>query len=469
VEKVVALANLSQGIVRFYFDSKDAMLVASLAYLAAEFEEHVLQPVAALKADPVQALTRLVELYFDPVIASARKVSVWYAFWGEASSRQEYYAICGKKDSDFEALVQELVGKLIAKEGSTHLDADAVALGLIGVLEVLWQYFAFQDEANVDRERARQRSMAYLRSAFPVSFGGSRAVARAPAAQAPPSVPDANGAAPLPPSAYASAELLVRERAQLLRPAWQLVGHEAQVTKAGDFLVRDLAGERALVLRDEAGQLRVFRNACPHRPHALIERPQGRLSGPLTCTAHQLSFGWDGRQTGGVAAGDLTPLEVVQRGPLIFVRGARGPGSAADAAPPEVAGGMPPGLVPAGEHEHRVEADWKLVVEQWLDAAPAAGTFLAPNQRVQREGGVLEILQVIPEAPGRCRLRAFIYAAGGKVRAASARWPGKVLAADIAQVESTQLGVALAGEDRQGCAPPGEPLASFRRAVRALL
>jgi hypothetical protein len=114
-----------------------------------------------------------------------------------------------------------------------------------------------------------------------------------------------------------------------------------------------------------------------------------------------------------------------------------------------------------------VEADWKLVVEQWLDAAPPTGTFLPPNQLVQREGGVLEILQVIPEGPGRCRLRAFLYAP--KSRAAPARWPSRALAADIAQVESTQLGVALAGEDRQGSAPPGEQLAGFRRSVRALL
>jgi AcrR family transcriptional regulator len=46
VEKVVALADLSPGIVRFYFDSKAAMLVASLEYLAAEFEERVMAPVA---------------------------------------------------------------------------------------------------------------------------------------------------------------------------------------------------------------------------------------------------------------------------------------------------------------------------------------------------------------------------------------------------------------------------------------
>src|SRR6201996_883516 len=62
VEKVVALADLSPGIVRFYFDSKDAMMVASLAYLAAEFEERVMQPVAALKDDPIKALELLIDL-----------------------------------------------------------------------------------------------------------------------------------------------------------------------------------------------------------------------------------------------------------------------------------------------------------------------------------------------------------------------------------------------------------------------
>ena len=56
VEKVVALADLSPGIVRFYFDSKAAMLVASLEYLAAEFGERVLGPVAQLKHNPVAAL-----------------------------------------------------------------------------------------------------------------------------------------------------------------------------------------------------------------------------------------------------------------------------------------------------------------------------------------------------------------------------------------------------------------------------
>jgi len=42
-----------------------------------------------------------------------------------------------------------------------------VALGLIGVLEVLWQGFAFESEANIDRAAAVARSLAFLRSVFP--------------------------------------------------------------------------------------------------------------------------------------------------------------------------------------------------------------------------------------------------------------------------------------------------------------
>jgi TetR/AcrR family transcriptional repressor of bet genes len=172
VSRVVALAGLSPGIVRFYFNSKAAMLVAALEYLASEFGERVLKPVAALKHSPVVALGLLVELYLDAEIASPRKVSVWYSFWGEASSRQEYLDICGGKDEDFARLVRELVDTLIAQTGARHLDADGVALGLIGVLEVLWQGIAFQSEENIDRRALVARALAYLRSVFPGQFPG---------------------------------------------------------------------------------------------------------------------------------------------------------------------------------------------------------------------------------------------------------------------------------------------------------
>src|SRR5260370_1952959 len=78
----------------------------------------------------------MVDLYLDPDIASPRKVSVWYAFWGEASSRQEYYDICGQKDESFAAMVRELIERLILQTSQPQLDPDWLALGLLVVLEM---------------------------------------------------------------------------------------------------------------------------------------------------------------------------------------------------------------------------------------------------------------------------------------------------------------------------------------------
>jgi len=236
VEKVVAIAKMSPGIVRFYFDSKAAMLVAALKFLAAEFEERVLVPVTLLKSTPVAALKLLVELYLDPEIASPRKVSVWYAFWGEASARQEYYDICGQKDESSAKLVRELVESLIRSTAQPHLDPDGIALGLIGVLEILWQDIAFQTERDLDRAQAVRRAMAFLQSIFPGCFGP----------------------APAPKPADAAAQ-----RDALFEGAWTIVGHEAQIPRPGDSLAADFGAGRVLVVRGDTGAVRAVRDGVP--------------------------------------------------------------------------------------------------------------------------------------------------------------------------------------------------------------
>jgi TetR/AcrR family transcriptional regulator, transcriptional repressor of bet genes len=178
IDKVVTIAEMSPGIVNFYFDTKAALLVAALDHLAVEFEKSVLAPVEALRATPARALEQLITLYLDPAIASPRKVSVWYSFWGEASARSEYLAICGKRDVAFSDLVRGLMDDLIAARGDSHLNADAVALGLVGALEMTWQDIAFREEDEIDRDAARARCLAYLDSVFPPKNGEQRAEAQ---------------------------------------------------------------------------------------------------------------------------------------------------------------------------------------------------------------------------------------------------------------------------------------------------
>ena len=466
-------------------------------------------PVAKLKADPVAALELLVDLYLDPEIASPRKVSVWYAFWGEANSRQEYYDICGQKDEGFAVLVRELIGRLIELSGQSHLDPDGIALGLIGVLEMLWQDFAFRSENDIDRPAAKARCMAYLRSIFPGEFSGPRTRSGEPSSVS------AGFAA----WAYASDRAWSLERESLFRDSWQIVAHESQVPKADDFLTADLGLERIVLLRDGFGGMHALRNSCPQLPHTLLEEHRGHLAGGIIeCPVHGLRFGADGRRRSGGDA-DLAALEVSFAAGFYWVRaqgGAADPSTMPQVAATRLARTLEEGRVLRERADLDVHANWKLVAEQWLDRLPAraaagadaletsidplgaspgwstaryrrlAGSgsgepwavcFLAPNQLIERRPDGLSVLQIIPTGPAQCRIRR-IHVARGTVtqeeRAAGAlqylagRLVPRGRGGCVAIAESAQRGLSEFGY-RVSAAAPSAAVAWFRRGLAARL
>jgi TetR/AcrR family transcriptional repressor of bet genes len=490
VEKVVGIAKMSPGIVRFYFASKAAMLVASLQYLAAEFEEQLLVPVSRLKSTPVPALELMVDLYLDPEIASPRKVSVWYAFWGEASSRQEYYDICGQKDESFAALVRELIERLIIETSQPQLDPDGIALGLIGVLEMLWQDFAFRTEAEIDRAGAKRRAIAYLRSIFPGQFVGSQSEAGG----------TANGRR-LPGWVYANARLFAAEREVLFLDSWQLAAPQAGIPRAGDFLAVDLGIERVLIVRGAAGEVHAFRNSCSEAPHILSTARGGNVSF-IQCTLHGLEFELDGRRRGARGTADLTALELRVTEGLILVRTAeRRHGPTGD--DPWSSFTLPPGSRSLGPPaQTAVAADWKLVVEQGLEsqmmdrtharsigwsarsyrqlAGPAADLdrprrLFAPNHLVEQRSDGYTILQVLPSGPGQSILRSHEFTVCEQDRLARAirylasRLKPSTRPSDIAVTESIQKGIVAFGHEAAESSRAAAETVAFRRRLVTLM
>ncbi len=491
VEKVVAIAKMSPGIVRFYFDSKAAMLVASLQFLSAEFEEQLLVPVARLKSRPVAALELMVDLYLDPEIASPRKVSVWYAFWGEASSRQEYYDICGHQDESFAALVRELIERLILDTSQPQLDPDGVALGLIGVLEMLWQDFAFRTEAEIDRDGAKRRALAYLRSIFPGQFAGSAADG------------DAIGSDRRPAGwVYSNGRLFAAEREALFQDSWQLGGHLTQVARPGDFRAVDLGVERALLLRDAAGKVRAFRNSCSEAPHVLTSAQSGHVN-VIQCTIHGVQFELDGRRRGSRGSADLTPLELRILGELILVRSAQRHRPLLEIADSWQEFSPPPGSRPVSVPvESVMAADWKLVVEQWLESMSTAmlyterlswsarayskllgatvdfrwqRRFIAPNHLIEVRPDGFSLFQVLPLGPGRSLLRQYDYSSCEAERPArvaqylASRQSPYARRAAIAVAESTQVGIVTFGHEAAQGARAAPAVSAFRRQLLALV
>src|SRR5262249_50050215 len=157
--------------------------------------------------------------------------------------------------------------------------------------------------------------------------------------------------------------------------SWQLVGHEADIPRKGDYLTADLAGERVLVLRSLDGHIHAFRNGCRKRPHTLLSAARGHLTSTLACDIHGLVYDLDGKLRSGDTPGHLMPLELARPGKFMLVRvSAARPVDPGSATLLEIAGAPSgdwealPDLRPEGISDIAVEADWKLVVEQWLDA-----------------------------------------------------------------------------------------------------
>jgi choline monooxygenase len=184
----------------------------------------------------------------------------------------------------------------------------------------------------------------------------------------------------IPSSWYFDAELYDLERRSIFGGAWQMAGRTDQLTEPGCFVTADLAGEPIVVVRDEQGTLRAFHNVCRHRAAQVINQPEGRCS-RLRCRYHGWTYDLTGRLRGtpefdGVADfcredNGLVPLAVDCWGPLVFVHGGPAPRqSLAEFLEPLPARTATLGLEQlrfVERREYRLECNWKVFVDNYLD------------------------------------------------------------------------------------------------------
>lgn len=374
--KVASRADLTAAMVNFHFTNKEALLSATLLHLYEEYEAAVAEAEATAEGDPAKALEALVDLHFDPVVSEPRKIAVWYAFWGEVRARADYMAICGNRDAEQERLMTELCRAVIERDGYAHLDADAVAAGLGGLLEETWQSFLLDDSASERHERQRL-AKAYLRSVFPETFQAHEASTGIVEARPPETTTDANDwdRRMLPPWVYNSQEFTDLEKDKIFRRTWLLVGHASEAPNVGDYMTLDAVDERALIIRGKDGVLRAFHNVCRHRASRVVAERTGTCSRAIVCPFHGWTYGLDGRLKGIPAAktfGDLDtkalglkPLDLEIWHGFVFIRfGGTGPSVGEMMAPAEAE--LTPyrleELQPCGTYFQReMPVDWKVI------------------------------------------------------------------------------------------------------------
>ena len=174
----------------------------------------------------------------------------------------------------------------------------------------------------------------------------------------------------LPGWCYHSEALLELERSHLFHNHWQIACHVSDVAKAGDYITMDVAGERALVLRDKQGEICAFHNICRHRGSRLVAEERGHCRGALVCPFHGWVYNLDGTLRGPARpesfppldkhAFALTPIDVEVWMGFVFIRFRRGP-------QPSVASLMQPF---AGEMAHYRSETMVPAADIWTQESP---------------------------------------------------------------------------------------------------
>jgi phenylpropionate dioxygenase-like ring-hydroxylating dioxygenase large terminal subunit len=185
----------------------------------------------------------------------------------------------------------------------------------------------------------------------------------------------------LPAEWYTDPERFEREENRIFAANWNYIGRAQQVAKAGDFLTGRLGKVPVVIVRDEAGLLRAYANVCGHRGSELVLEKSGNRR-TLQCHYHAWTWGLDGtlraaphcHEQEGFNKSDfpLTPLGVETFGPFIFIN--LGPATSSLAA---TLGQLPAILRSAGadidslkfreRREYAIQANWKVVVENFLE------------------------------------------------------------------------------------------------------
>ena len=196
----------------------------------------------------------------------------------------------------------------------------------------------------------------------------------------------------LPGAAFTHPAVLGWELEHLFRTEWVCAGHIDQLRGTGQFVMVELGGASVLLVADQDGLPRAFLNSCRHRGARLVDEPQGTLR-RLRCPYHAWTYDWDGSLriapfTEGLEDFDpgcfgLRPvrLAVIEGLVLLDLSGeAPPPDLHVGALRDHLAAYRTSELTRAGRITYDVEANWKVIVENYSECLHCPGVHPELNR-----------------------------------------------------------------------------------------
>ena len=188
---------------------------------------------------------------------------------------------------------------------------------------------------------------------------------------------------------YRSHLVFERELEHLVFKSWLYALHSSEIPNKGDYQIIEIGEDAIIVVRGEDGEIRAMHNICRHRGARVCEGPSGNRK-TFVCPYHGWVYELDGslkaaRETHVMPNFDksklgLKPVRCVEYMGLVFIN--------CDPNAGDLLAALEPLQEPLGAYDlahakvahrqtYRVDANWKLVLENYLECYHCATSHRA--------------------------------------------------------------------------------------------
>jgi Rieske 2Fe-2S family protein len=188
---------------------------------------------------------------------------------------------------------------------------------------------------------------------------------------------------------YRSHVVYDQELDKLVFRSWLYAGHVSELPDPGDYLLFDIGEDSVIIVRDQAGELHALFNICRHRGARVCEEPSGNRK-TFVCPYHGWVYNTDGSLKAArdmellegfdPACHGLKPARIAIYMGLIFIN--------CDPDAADFLGPLSKLERPLGAYElerakvahkqtYKVDANWKLVLENYLECYHCATSHRA--------------------------------------------------------------------------------------------
>ena len=167
MQLVTSEAGLSAGIANLHFQSKENLLRETLRFVAEEYHNGQIEIMeGADGSDLGQRLEALLDFQLGRGVTQRQKMSVWFAYYGEAGARPVYQKIVSTVDRLAAQKLEALFVNIIEEGGYEDVDARALATGYSALIDGL-HLGLLVSPRELSKRHARSVARDFLRRAFP--------------------------------------------------------------------------------------------------------------------------------------------------------------------------------------------------------------------------------------------------------------------------------------------------------------